>query len=366
MPEYRLGKLKGRFVVSVYDDTGARTHRYRLNATDARAAAVEAPAVFAELTRPRGNSVSEIWNAFVVDRSGRAIIETMTHTWKALKDRFGAMDGERITVEDCRAHTKARRAAGIKDGTIATELGHLRMVLRWAEKRGIIGRASHIERPVPPKRRNIHLSRHECRALIDSADAPHLRLFIILALATGGRNAALLGLTWARCDFDAGVIDLQDPGIGRPHKGRAIVPMNRTVRAALLEAKEGALSDHVIEWAGVAVRSVKRGLKTAAKRAGINKPVSPHIFRHSAAVHMAEAGISMEVIAQFLGHEDVSVTREIYARFSPSYLREAAAALEFDDLGSTNLETTTQRDANPLNYMVGATGIEPVTPTMSR
>lgn len=125
--------------------------------------------------------------------------------------------------------------------------------------------------------------------------------------------------------------------------------MNRTLRAALLQAKEGALSDDVIEWAGESVGSVKRGLKSAAARAGINEPVSPHIFRHSAAVHMAEAGTTMEVIAQFLGHEDVSVTREIDALFSPSYLREAAAALEFDDLGSTNLEATTQRDANPLN-----------------
>ncbi|RDV05642.1 hypothetical protein DXH78_01680 [Undibacter mobilis] len=73
-----------------------------------------------------------------------------------------------------------------------------------------------------------------------------------------------------------------------------------------------------------------------------------HIFRHSAAVHMAEAGIAMEVIAQLLGHEDVSVTREIYARFPPTYLREAAAALAFGNAGSTNLETATQRADNHL------------------
>ena len=87
------------------------------------------------------------------------------------------------------------------------------------------------------------------------------------------------------------------------------------------------------------------------------------------AVHLAEAGNSMEVIAQYLGHEDVNVTRKKYARFSPTYLREAAAALEYDDLGSTNLKSTTFSDEKILevpDYMVGATGIEPVTPTMSR
>lgn len=44
----------------------------------------------------------------------------------------------------------------------------------------------------------------------------------------------------------------------------------------------------------------------------------------------------MDEIAQFLGHNDVKVTRTVYARFSPDFLAEAAAALEYDDLGSVN------------------------------
>jgi integrase len=52
---------------------------------------------------------------------------------------------------------------------------------------------------------------------------------------------------------------------------------------------------------------------------------------------MAEDGRSMEEIQQFLGHSDINVTRKIYARFSPSYLKDAAAALELDDLGSLKL-----------------------------
>jgi integrase len=54
----------------------------------------------------------------------------------------------------------------------------------------------------------------------------------------------------------------------------------------------------------------------------------------------------MEEIAQYLGHSDVNVTRQIYARFSPDYLRKAASALEYDDLGSLNRKATTQRRAN--------------------
>jgi Phage integrase family len=117
------------------------------------------------------------------------------------------------------------------------------------------------------------------------------------------------------------------------------------------------------------VKSLKRALKTAARAAGITKTVSPHILRHSAAVHMAEDDVSMEKIQQFLGHSDINVTRRIYARFSPNYLRDAARALELDDLGSMNLRTLPATSKKPRFYrhkMVGATGIEPVTPTMSR
>jgi integrase len=55
------------------------------------------------------------------------------------------------------------------------------------------------------------------------------------------------------------------------------------------------------------------------------------MLRHSAAVHMAEAGIPMEEISQYLGHGDVNVTRTVYARFSPTYLKTAAKALEYED-----------------------------------
>jgi hypothetical protein len=45
--------------------------------------------------------------------------------------------------------------------------------------------------------------------------------------------------------------------------------MLRTARAALLEARQGALTDYVVEWAGRPVKSVKRGLTQAAKRADL-------------------------------------------------------------------------------------------------
>lgn len=334
---YTIGRHRGQFCLTFIDASGTR-RRHSLKTDDPRVAELAAPGIYAHLTRAKGETVKEIWDAYLKDKDGRAITATMAHTWKALEKRFGAMEPSSITITDCRSHVAERRGIktkrhpeGIHDGTIHTELGHLRMVLLWAEKNGLIEKAPYIERPPKPKPAERHLTRTEARRLIDAATLPHIKLFIILALGTGARARALLDLTWDRCDFDRGLVDLRNPKITVPHKGRAIVPMNRTVRAALMDAKRVALTKNVVEWANEPVRSVKKGLAGAAKRAGLSN-VSPHMLRHSAAVHMAEARISMEEIAQYLGHKNVKVTREVYARFSPDYLQNAAAVLEYDDL----------------------------------
>ena len=365
---YRIGRLRGQCVIIWRDAAGTRK-RTPLRTSDPREAERIAPAVFAELTRPKGKSVSALWSAYVADRKGQAILVTMHHTWKALRDRFGPMDGDRVTIADCRAHISARRRVGIKDGTLLTELGHLRTVLRWAEKHALIERAPYIERPAAPAPRDRHLTIDEVRSLIHACEMPHLRLFVHLAYATAGRSAAILGLTWDRVDFDRGKINLDDPTIIAPHKGRAVVPMTQTLRVALMEAKRGAMSDYVIEWAGRPVGSVKKGLKAAATKAGL-ADVSPHVLRHSSAVRMAEDGVPMEEIAQFLGHSNVNITRRVYARFSPHHLRNAARALELTDIWSNSTKEhfakQPESNANSLISLVGATGIEPVTPTMSK
>lgn len=324
---WSLGRLKGQCVLVFWRD--GKRQRHRLGTSDPREAERRAPSIFAELTRPKGTKVADLWNGYVADMTGRAVVGTMTHTWKALRDRFGTMSAEAITIADCRAHTEARRKAGIKDGTIHTELGHLRMVLLWAGKRRIIDRAPDIERPTKPQSVEKHLTARQVIALAEAAKAPHIALFVHLAYGTAGRSAALLGLTWDRVHFEHENIDLRDPGMKSPHKGRAVVPMTRTIKTRLLEAKRGAMSPFVIEWAGRQVGSVKKGLASAARDAGLPK-VSPHVLRHSSAVRMAESGEPMEEIASYLGHRDVNVTRQVYARFSTNHLRRAAAALELD------------------------------------
>ena len=62
-------------------------------------------------------------------------------------------------------------------------------------------------------------------------------------------------------------------------------------------------------------------IKDLVKKAGLNKNISPHTFRHSFATHLIEGGADLRAVQEMLGHESITTT-EIYTHLNKNYLKE--------------------------------------------
>ena len=62
-------------------------------------------------------------------------------------------------------------------------------------------------------------------------------------------------------------------------------------------------------------------IKQLARKAELNKNISPHTFRHSFATHLIEGGADLRAVQEMLGHESITTT-EIYTHLDRDYLRQ--------------------------------------------
>jgi integrase len=337
-PNYRLVQRGSRFYVRWWER--GTWQRISTGQTDKRRATIW----LAQFVAGRGTpappeqpTVTLILDGYLADR--KPVVRsfaTLEAASKAIRRHLGDLQPAHLTKERIRFYTSRRRAEGhmvgpaterrkkpTRDGTIIRELLTLRAALKWALREKWIADIPHIAVPRQPPPRDRWLTREEADRLLTNAVAPHVRVFLTLALYTAARAGALLDLTWDRVDLTGRLIDFEPVDGG---KRRVPVPIADRLLAELQEAREMATTPYVVEHGGSRVASVKTGTRAAARRADL-PGVTPHILRHTAATWMALRGVPMEEICRFLGHGDVRVTQRIYAKYGPDYLRRAMDAL---------------------------------------
>ncbi len=207
-----------------------------------------------------------------------------------------------------------------------------------------------VTRAKKPQRRPVVLSRSEVQRLLDELPADVPGLIARLLYGTGMRLMEGVRLRVKDLDLSRGEILVRD---GKGGKDRVTVlpqtlvePLHAhlTVRRATYErdAKQGRAEvwlPHALarkypkaagEWAWQYVfaaarfstdprtrtvrrhhlseQQVQRTVRATAKRAGLTKPVSPHVLRHSFATHVLEAGYDIRTVQELLGHKHVETT----------------------------------------------------------
>lgn len=329
-PNYKLAERGGRFHVEWWAE--GRSHRVPCGTTSrAEAEAFLAQFIAGASTpaAPAATTISVILDGYLADRKERvAAYDTLEAAVAALQRHLGGLLPEHVTKEVARLYRRQRHAEGyqvgppdarrtkpVKDGTVIRELVTLRAAIRWAVSAKWIPADAepYIETPSTPPPRDRWLTREEATALLGSCGLFHVRVFVALALYTLARSGAILDLRWDRVDLVRRTIDY---GQGHGNKRRVVAPINDPLLETLQVARELAVSDWVVEFAGRQVGSIKTGFAAACKRAGL-KGVTPHILRHTGATWMAQDGVPMRDIAGLLGHGNTSTTERVYAKHHP-------------------------------------------------
>lgn len=329
--DYDLTWHRGKLAITFREEGATYPRRISTGTADRGRAEAFAREWWERYTAAPSERIADLWPRYIRDRIRDGVrADRFKAHWAGLEPHFGHRLGRAITKQDCRDYCTARLADGYSLSTIKTDLEFLRACLNMHYGE----RAPKVWIAPASAPRDHWLTKEQARALVEAADTPHIKLFIILGLTTGARSGAILDLTWfntatgkARVDFEQGTIDYRPSGRVQTNKRRTVVPMSDMAREALEQAFAGRLSDHVIEFGGKPIQSVKKAIRRLSKDSGII--FSPHVLRHTCAVWMAHADVPMQKISQYLGHTSLKMTEQVYGRYSPTFMRDASAAVAF-------------------------------------
>ncbi|QDQ28267.1 site-specific integrase [Chitinimonas arctica] len=211
-----------------------------------------------------------------------------------------------------------------KAGTKNKHLAILRAMLRKAEREwDWIERAPAVKLFPVPKGRVRWLTKERVQALIKELPV-HQRAYVVFALATGLRQANVLGLRWDRVDLDRRVawVDGEEFKNGENHG----IPLNETA-IQVLRSRAGQHETHVFCWRGNPIKQANtKAWRAALKRAGIDN-FRWHDLRHVSASWLVQDGTPIYALQEIFGWKSQEMARR-YAHLAPQHLAEHAAKLD--------------------------------------
>lgn len=291
----------------------------------------------AEAKRPENVTIGRVLDEYmanhvihgpVIDKGRQAVIVSN------LRAYFGPKPCSKVVPAQVVEYQRLRRAGEIgrrpakSAGTCRRELGTLIAALNLAVKSRLItaGERPHIPMPAAPGPKDLWLTEAEVQQLQEAADRVGGAggLFVHIALATAARRHSIESLSWSQIDFDAGLIQFNQPGRQRTRKRRVAVPISNELAPRLREARERTPGDFVLGSTKAITKKFDTVCRAAYQATGNSRflLVTPHTLRHTWATLAARAGVSMFEVAGVLGDSLTTVQRN-YLHHSPDHLRNA-------------------------------------------
>ncbi len=151
-----------------------------------------------------------------------------------------------------------------------------------------------------------------------------------LLFATGGRVSEIAGLQIKHVNLRDGSVLLQ----GKGNKERLVQVCNQETLQLLrlynrlwIDVKAQADGYFFVNRLGnyLSTQSIRNLVTTLSRKAGLDKHVTPHVFRHSFATMLLERDVDIKYIQSLLGHSSI-MTTQIYTHVNQSKQRQLLMA----------------------------------------
>lgn len=210
--------------------------------------------------------------------------------------------------EDAIHIEESQRSGGSSNKTIIHYLTALELLAAYN------GDLLKLRKPKLTVKQPQYLNAVECRALLEAASNKRERAILAILMYCGLRNKELCSLDIEDVDFNNRLLWIRDRGQGiKSRKERKAVMSQdcaNTVAAWLTERQKVGGNALFITVYGDRINCdrLERIVRDTGRQAGLDKPVWPHLLRHSCGSNMIRAGIPITDVMIQLGHSDLSST----------------------------------------------------------
>ena len=172
-----------------------------------------------------------------------------------------------------------------------------------------------------------YLTPDEVHRLMEAADTERDRLLMRVLWETGVRISEAIAVKLA--DVGRGGIRV----LGKGRVERVVFVQEGLVAAILLFAQERGLGrdDHLFtsrRGGHITKQRADQIIRRAAGRAGLERNVHAHLFRHGYAINFLNCGGRLDALQEQLGHRDINTTR-IYLRLTSEDVMREVAKIQF-------------------------------------
>jgi site-specific recombinase XerD len=177
-----------------------------------------------------------------------------------------------------------------------------------------------------PQRPPIYLTKEDFKKLISVVKEPLLRDVFLFAVLTGFRKGEMLNLKWSGVDLQKRQVTIENSEGFTTKSGKSrTIPLNDAVFDMLSKRNaERNRCEYVFHRKGYKLNDLylTHRFKKYVVDLGLNPQLHLHSCRHTAASWLVDAGVSLYIVQNILGHANIATT-QIYSHLSQNTLQES-------------------------------------------